>query len=54
MGCLYAVQNDFENAYECFKILKYKKKEYFKEVPNDPELKEFIKSDYYLSLLNEK
>ena len=28
--------------------------EYFKEVPNDPELKEFIKSDYYLSLLNEK
>ena len=53
LGCLYALEDDMKNANECFKVLKYKAPDLFNEINQDPELSEYIKSDYYKALLDE-
>ena len=53
LGCVYALINDYDNANECFKIIKYKSPNLFHELISDPELSEYIKSDEYNKLINE-
>lgn len=50
LGCIHALLKDYENAYQCFKYLYYKKKEYLDMIDQDTELQDFIKSDYYQKL----
>lgn len=50
LGCIYALLKDYENAYQCFKYLYYKKIEYMDLIKDDEELQDFIKTDYYQKL----
>lgn len=51
LGCIYALKKDYQNAYDCFKYLYYKKRHYVDFLMKDVELEEFRKSDYYLKLI---
>jgi len=52
LGCLYCNMKDYQNAYDCFQIIKYKKPEYIKGMETDNDLTEFIRTDYYQKILN--
>ena len=47
LGCVYALENDCDNALSCLQYVKYHKYEYFKESIKDPDLKEIIKDERY-------
>lgn len=51
LGCLYALMNDFKNAYDCFIYIKYKSPKVFNYIKEDEELLEFRKSDEYINLI---
>lgn len=54
LGCLYCNMGDFKNAFDCFKIIKYKKPAYIVGMEKDPDLVDFIKTDYYKEILNKE
>lgn len=52
LGCLYALMNDYKNAYDCFLFIKYKSPKVFKYIREDDELVAFRESDEYNKLVN--
>ena len=50
LACLYSIQNDYENALECFIYLKYKMKHLKKAIEEDEELVGFRNSEYMKKL----
>lgn len=50
LACVYALLKDYDNAYDCFKYLYYKNKNYFDYIVKDEELNEFRDSDCYKQL----
>lgn len=52
LGCVHALKKDFENAFNCFKYIYYKKKKYLGYLDQDEELEEFRKTNYYMMLKN--
>ncbi len=52
LGCLYSLMNQYQDAYECFLYLYYKKKEYISSLKDDEELEEFRKTTYYQKLIH--
>ena len=51
LGCLYSIIKDFKNAFDCFKIIKYKKPDFISGMANDNDLVEFRQTDYYKEIL---
>lgn len=51
LGCLYSIIKDFKNAFDCFKIIKYKKPDFISGMATDNDLVEFRKTDYYKEIL---
>lgn len=50
LGCIHALLQDYQNAYDCFKYIYYKKKEYLNYLDEDQELNEFRQTSYYKQL----
>lgn len=51
LGCLYVLMDDYDNAYDCFFYLLYKRRELVEGLKNDEEIKPFLSSNQYENLL---
>lgn len=52
LGCLYAIMNDYDNAYDCFRYVCYYKKQTLEYMKKDNELDDFRNSVQYQKLLD--
>lgn len=50
LGCVHALENNHKEAFECFKYIYYKNKNYLNYLDTDKELEEFRKTSYYNQL----
>ena len=50
LACLYALMNDFDNAFSCLTYIKYNKPKYLETSKTDDELEELRKDKRYLEL----
>ncbi len=50
LGCIYALQKNYSEAFECFKYIYYKNKKYLSYMPQDKELDQFRETEYYITL----
>lgn len=50
LGCVYSLLHDYDNAYDCFLYLFYKKKKMYKSIMTDEELKDFRNTPQYAKL----
>ena len=50
LACLYALMNDFDNAFSCLTYIKYNKKKYLESTKTDDELVELRKDKRYEEL----
>lgn len=51
LGCVYALLEDYDNAYDCFVYLYYKDKNLFQYIKTDEELVTFRKSTQYQRIM---
>lgn len=53
LGCVYALEENFDDAYQCMLYVALKYKDIFETIEKDNELEKFRKSEYYQKLKDE-
>ena len=52
LGCIHSLEDNYKEAFECFKYIYYKNKKYLGYLDTDKELDDFRKTEYYDLLKN--